>query len=224
MNIDILYRPAHTVAKVSLGSGETIEAEAGAMMGTTHNVKMKTAAGGIKKGLKRMFGGESFFRNQFTANDGPGEVLLAPQLCGDMVVIETSESPWFIQSSSYIAAPTTVELDTKVGGFKTFFAGEGIFVLKATGTGPLICGAFGAIEKIDLDGELIIDTGHLVAWQDTPELTYKVTKAGSGWIAAFLSGEGLVCKFSGRGTIYIQTRNPAEYGRAVGSMLPPKQR
>lgn len=222
MNIEVLYRPAHTLAKVQLAAGETIEAESGAMVGTSSNVQMTTSAGGVMKGLKRMFGGESFFRNQFTAQSGPGEVLLAPALCGDMTVLDLSASPWFIQSSSYIAAPPTIELNTKVGGFKSFFAGEGIFVLRASGAGQVIVGAFGGLEPIDVDGEVTIDTGHLVAWQDTPGLSYKVGKAGSGWIASFLSGEGLVCRFSGRGRVWIQSRNPAEYGVTVGALLPPR--
>ncbi len=224
MHIDIQYKPAHSLARVSLAAGESIEAESGAMVGMTHNVQMTTSAGGALKGFKRLFGGESFFRNQFTADGGPGEVLLAPSLCGDMTVLELADSPWFIQSTSYVAGSTTVDLDTKLGGFKTFFAGEGLFVLKAAGTGQVVVGAFGALERIDVDGSIVIDTGHLVAWQDRFSLRYRVTKASKGWIASYLSGEGLVCVFEGTGTVWIQTRNPAEYGRTIGALLPARSR
>jgi uncharacterized protein (AIM24 family) len=71
------------------------------------------------------------------------------------------------------------------------------------------------------DGNLVIDTGHLVAWDAT--LTYSVGKSGSGWIASYLSGEGLVCHFQGQGRIWIQTRNPTAYGQDVASLLPPRQ-
>ena len=77
------------------------------------------------------------------------------------------------------------------------------------------------MQQLNCDGNLVIDTGHLVAWDSS--LTYKVGKSGGGWIASFLSGEGLVCHFQGQGRIWIQTRNPVEYGRAVGAMLPPRQ-
>jgi uncharacterized protein (TIGR00266 family) len=224
MDIEILYRPAHSVARVRLGAGEQIEAEAGAMVSTDSHVQMETAAGGFKKGLKRLFGGESFFRNTFTATGRPGEVLLAPALAGDMTVLDCGARSWFIQSTSYVAGHKTIELDTKVGGFKTFFAGEGIFVLRASGQGKVIVAAFGALERIDVAGEVTIDTGHLVAWEDSPQLTYRVTKAGAGWIASYLSGEGLVCKFEGRGTVWIQTRNPSAYGALIGALLPPKKR
>ena len=98
-----------------------------------------------------------------------------------------------------------------------------MFILRATGHGLVALGAFGALECVEVDGELTIDTGHLVAWADTPELQYRVGKASSGWIASFLSGEGLVCKFSGKGKVWVQTRNPSEYGTLIGRMLPPRK-
>jgi len=224
VHVEIGYRPAHAMARVELGSGESIVAESGAMVGMSTNVQMQTQSGGLMKGLKRMFGGESFFRNTFTAAGGPGELLLAHSLCGDMVTMDMTPTGYFVQSSSFIASTPNVNLDTKVGGFKTFFAGEGVFVLKATASeaGQLIVGAFGGIQELVCDGNLVIDTGHLVAWDTS--LDYSVGKSGSGWIASFLSGEGLVCHFRGQGRIWIQTRNPSEYGRTVGRMLPPKKR
>lgn len=222
MEFDIQYRPAHTLARVLLQDGEAIAAESGAMVGMSTNVHIQTQAqGGFLKGLKRMFGGESFFQNTFTASGGPGEVLLAHALCGDMAVLDMPPQGVLIQSSSYIAGSPTVQIDTKVGGFKSFFAGEGVFVLKATGQGQVLIGAFGGVQELQCDGNMVIDTGHLVAWDAT--LDYKVGKSASGWIASFLSGEGLVCHFSGQGRIWIQSRNPAEYGQAVGTLLPPRQ-
>jgi uncharacterized protein (TIGR00266 family) len=223
MQIDIAYRPAHSLARVGLQAGESVVAESGAMVGMSTNVQMQTQSGGLMKGLKRMFGGESFFRNTFTAQNGPGEVLFAQSLCGDMATLEMTPNGYFIQSSSFIASSPNVNIETKVGGFKTFFAGEGVFVLKATAAGPGQClvGAFGGIQEMMCDGTLVIDTGHLVAWDAT--LEYSVGKSASGWIASFLSGEGLVCHFRGQGRIWIQTRNPAEYGSTVGKMLPARK-
>jgi uncharacterized protein (TIGR00266 family) len=116
-----------------------------------------------------------------------------------------------------------VDINTKLGGMKSFFSGEGVFVMQATSQQPgqLVIGAFGGVQQLNCDGNLVIDTGHLVAWDAS--LTYKVGKSGGGWIASFLSGEGLVCHFQGQGRIWIQTRNPVEYGRTVGSMLPPRK-
>ncbi|HJK92555.1 MAG TPA: TIGR00266 family protein [Polyangiaceae bacterium LLY-WYZ-15_(1-7)] len=225
MDIQIGYRPAQALARVILDNGEQIRAESGAMVGMSTNVHMETGmTGGMMGGLKRMFGGESFFQNTFTAQGGQGEVLLAHSLCGDIVNLEMSPQGFFIQSSSYIASSPWVNCETKVGGFKSFFAGEGVFVLKATAQQPgqVLVGAFGGIQELHCDGDLVIDTGHLVAWDAT--LEYSVGKSASGWIASFLSGEGLVCHFKGQGRIWIQTRNPNEFGSTVGRMLPPRER
>ncbi len=224
MEFDILYRPVHTMARVRLEAGEAIVAESGAMMGMSHNVDIATTTGGLRKGIGRMlFGGETLFRNTFTARGAPGEVWLAQTLPGDMVVLDTAEHPWFIQSTSYVASEPGVDIETKVGGFKSFFAGEGLFVLRTTGRGRVLVGAFGALERIDVDGSFIVDTGHLVAWADSSSLRYRITKAASGWIASFLSGEGFVCQFEGKGTVWMQTRHPAEFGRAIARFMPPRE-
>lgn len=223
------YRPAHSLAVVELGPNETVRAEASAMISMTRNIRVATtgplnrSTGGFFGGLKRAFlGGETFFTNTFTAEGGPGHVTLAPALTGDMLVHELSQNhELFIQGGSYVAAPDTVQLDTKWQGMKGFFTGESLFFLHATGYGPVLMNAFGAVQVIDLDGELIVDTGHLVAF--TSGLQYRVSKASAGWIKTFLSGEGFVLQFTGRGRLYVQTRNPSEYGRSVGRELPPRE-
>ncbi len=103
-------------------------------------------------------------------------------------------------------------------GARSFFGGEGMFLLKATGMGPIAFNSFGAIKEIEVDGEFVVDNGHIVAFEDT--LQFRNTKFGGGWIAAFLGGEGLVCRFSGSGRLWIQTRNPQAFGEALGPKLP----
>lgn len=221
MQVNLLYRPSQSLAQVWLQPNESVTAESGAMVGMSTNVQMQTQSGGILKGLKRMFGGESFFRNTFTAQQGQGEVLFATPLCGDMAVLDVGARQWNVQNSAFIACSAGVDVKTKSGGFKGMFSGAGLFMLETQGQGQMIIGAFGALEAIQVDGSIVIDTGHLAAWEST--LQYKVGKSGSGWIASFLSGEGLVCHFEGRGTVYLQSRNAAEYGQTIGAMLPPRK-
>ena len=76
------------------------------------------------------------------------------------------------------------------------------------------------IYEIDVDGEYIVDTGHIVAFENT--LDYRITKVGDSWIGAFLGGEGLICRFQGRGKVYCQTHNARSFGRLIGSQLPPR--
>lgn len=223
MRFEILYKPTHSLAVVHLDGGETIRAEASAMIGMSNNLSVQTSArnrGGLFKGLKRaVLGGESFFTNTFTAVSGGAQVMLAPALCGDMIVHDLAGEELLIQGSSYVASPDSVHIDTQWQGFRALFSGESFFFLHATGRGPILLNAFGAIETIDLDGELVLDTGHLVAF--TSGLRYEIGTASPGLIASWLSGEGFVLKMSGKGRLYVQTRNPNEYGSAVGGRLPP---
>lgn len=56
-----------------------------------------------------------------------------------------------------------------------------------------------------MEGEkYIVDNGHLVAW-NTKYILERV--ASGGIISGMVSAEGLVCKFTGPGTVFIQTRN-----------------
>lgn len=228
MHFEILYRPTHSLAVAHLDPEESVRAEASAMVSMTRNLTITTdgpmrSGGGLLRSFKRaMLGGETFFTNTFTARGTPGHVTLAPTLSGDMLAVDLRPGePLFIQGSSYVAAPDSVGLDTRWQGLKGFFSGESLFFLEASGRGPVLVNAFGAIETFDLDGEVIVDTGHLVAFGAGIE--YEVTKASRGWIASYLSGEGLVLRMAGRGRLYLQTRNPNEYGRAIAAQLPPRQ-
>jgi len=218
MQVNVLYRPSQTIAQCWLADGESLMAESGAMMGMTTNVVMQTQSGGLLKGFKRMFGGESFFRNTFTAQSGQGEVLLTTPLCGDMAVLDVGQRQWCLQNSAYVGSSTTVDVSTQASG-RGFFSGAGLFILGTQGQGQLLIGSFGALEPLTVDGSMVLDTGHLVAWEAS--LQYSIGKSGSGWIASYLSGEGLVCHFQGQGQVYVQSRNTAEYGSTIGTMLPP---
>ncbi len=223
MRFDVQFNPAHSLAVAHLARGESVRAEASAMVTMSPAIQVETNTG-PKKGLfkklgRGVLGGESFFQNRFRATADGAQVGLAPRLCGSMVVHELQPgNDLFIQGSSYVAAPDTVTVDTKFQGFKGFLSGESLFFLHASGQGPVLINAFGAIEVFDLDGEIVVDTGHLVAFSS--RVQYEVRKAGGGWISSFLSGEGLVLRMRGKGTIYLQSRNPTEFGKTVGGLLP----
>ncbi|MDD5309280.1 MAG: TIGR00266 family protein [Deltaproteobacteria bacterium] len=227
MKFESKFGPAYALAVCRLDTGESVMAEGGAMVTQDAHVEMKTSAsqgkgmGGLLKGLgRRMFLGESFFRNTFTAAGKPGEVTFAPSLPGDILVYDMTGRDLIIQQQSYLASATSVEIETKWGGFKSFFGEGRMFWIRAYGQGPLALNAFGAIHCVDVNGAFTVDTGHIVAFEST--LDFKIRKVGS-WFSTFFSSEGLVCRFEGQGKLYIQTRNPAEFGAGVGSKLPPRE-
>jgi uncharacterized protein (TIGR00266 family) len=228
MQIEVSHRPAYALAKVSLDAGEAVVAEGGAMVSMDTHVTVETKAaskegqglmGGLMSGLKRMVAGESFFQNTFTASGSPGAITFAPKHVGDIVHYTMNGSTGLVlQSTAYLCSAATVEIDAKWGGSKSFFGGEGLFMLKASGQGPIVFNSFGAIKEIDVTGDFIVDNGHIVAFEDT--LSFTNTKFGGGLLQSFLGGEGLVCKFTGTGKLWIQTRNPQGFGEALAGKLP----
>jgi uncharacterized protein (TIGR00266 family) len=224
MNIEIKYNPSYAMAIVNLGSGEQIIAEGGAMVSKSPHVGIETHRAtkgkGILQSLKvSVLGGESFWMNTFTATGNPGEVTLAPTLPGDVRMIDVSRT-LFVQSSSFLAGAPALNIDTQFQGLRGFFSGESLFFLKISGNGPLLISSFGGIEEVQLNGSLVVDTGHIVAFEEG--LTYQIKKIG-GWKSFFLGGEGLVCHFTGNGRLWIQTRNVPSLTNWLREKLPPKQ-
>ena len=222
MQNQILYKPSYSLLQLLMSQGESIQAEAGAMVSMTPNIQMQTQArGGILGGLKRLVGGESFFINQFTCAAGDGEMTLAPPLPGDIIHIPLSGT-MFVQSGSYIANTDGISVDTKWGGAKGFFSGEGLFLLKAEGAGDLFVSSYGAIHVLELaqGQQYVVDTGHMVAFEGS--MTYNVRGSG-GLKETFLSGEGLVCDFTGPGRLYLQTRSMDAFLKFLVPKLPKNQ-
>jgi uncharacterized protein (TIGR00266 family) len=114
-----------------------------------------------------------------------------------------------VQSGSWLGGEAAVDVDTKWGGAKTFFSGEGLFLLRCTGQGDMLVASYGAIFERDLAaGESYkVDTGHIVAFEEG--VGYQVNKVG-GWKSTFLSGEGLVATFTGPGKVWQQSRSPQD--------------
>lgn len=207
MEYDIGHQPSYALLTVDLNQSEQIQAEAGAMVSHSDGISVETEAqGGIVDSLKRSaFGGESFFMNTFTAQQ-PGEVTLAPPLPGDMLGHRLDNERLLVQSGSFVAAEPGISVDTKFGGGRTFFGGEGLFLLELEGAGHTFLSSFGAIERVDLGpGETYtVDTGHIVAFEGTT--SFDVRKVG-GLKSTLFSGEGLVCEFEGQGSVWLQTRS-----------------
>lgn len=221
MEIEIRHAPVFAVATVTLAAGEAFRAEAGAMMTMTTDTAIETGAqGGFLKSLARsVAGGESFFTNVFTAGGGGGVLQLVTGLPGDVAVLDLQE-PMFVQSGSYVASDTAITVDTKWGGAKTFFGGEGLVLLNCQGSGKLLVSSYGAIDRFELEeGQTItVDTGHVVAFASTVQ--FNVRRVG-GLKSTMLSGEGLVVDLSGHGEVLLQTRNLSALSDWVKAQVPP---
>src|SRR5207247_1823357 len=130
------YEVLHQPAVVRLEPEQSIQAESGAMVSMSANIELQSQMkGGLFGAIKRAAGGESAFVSTFTARGGPGEVTFAPGAPGDIAAIELNNQSFFVQSSSYLAGDASLIVDTQWGGAKSFFAGEGLFVLLVQGQG-----------------------------------------------------------------------------------------
>ena len=206
-------QPDYAFLTVQLPAGRTLKVEASAMAAMDVNLAMKTR---MRGGVSRFFTGESLFINEFTAEGGSGEIAIAPGAPGDIAHHHFSGSETlFLQNSAFVACDPAVQLETKWQGLaKGFFSGENLFLIRASGCGDLWFNTYGALFTIDVDGDYVVDTGHIVAF--TEGLDYRISKVG-GYKSLFFSGEGFVCRFSGKGKLWLQTR---QIGALAGFVHP----
>lgn len=227
MQYEILSRPAASAARLTLEAGESVTCEVGAMIAMSNGFTVETTSrkkgggGGLIKGLKRILAGENLFLNHFTATAPNQTLIIGPGLLGDIIHYPMKGGTVVVQGSSWLASATGIDIDATWQGLgKALFSGERMFWVKCTGAGDLFLSSFGAIYPVDVAGEYVVDTGHIVAFEDT--LEFHIGKASKSLVGSILGGEGLVCKFSGQGRLYCQTHNPPSFGKLLGPKLKPR--
>ncbi|KAI0873705.1 tryptophan RNA-binding attenuator protein-like domain-containing protein [Hypoxylon argillaceum] len=213
----ISHRDCNTIVTVQLAMGCPLTARPGVLIAMSPTITLK---GEYKFSMKKLVASGDMGHSTFI---GPGELLLAPSMLGDITTIRLNgDEAWSVGKDAYVASTQGVMRDYKRQGLgKAMFSGEGLWIHKITGIGLLWITSFGAIIRKDLlEGEkYIVDNGHLVAWN----VKYIMERASSGGIiAGFATGEGLVCKFTGPGTVFLQTRNPRAFSAYMaGNAAPP---
>jgi uncharacterized protein (TIGR00266 family) len=223
----ITHRPDFAMLRVQLAAGEKVLAEPSAMATMDTNIDLQSGLkGGLLKSIGRAFGGESMIVNTFTAKGGAGEVVFAPGPMGDMQHVRLQGDRLLLQRGAYVASSEGIEIDGKWEGFRGFFSGEGMVLLQARGDGDLWFNTYGAMLEIDVRDGYYVDTGYIVAFEDT--LQYEVTvlpglSIGSKIKSFLFGGEGLVCRFSGEGKLWIQTRTVNPFLRWVYPYRPQQQ-
>jgi len=207
LKYDIRYKPAFAAIFVTLDPGETITAEAGAMTSMDAQLSMQTKFSGglIPALLKKFLGGESLFVNTFTNRTQKSLTLVLTQsTIGDIGRIDLSQGDICLQPGAFVAHSAGVKMGLQWAGIKSWLAGEGLFKLKLSGSGRAFFGCYGGITKKQIQGEFIVDSGHLVAYE--PKIKMSIGLA-AGLVGSVTSGEGLVNRLSGTGDIYLQSRS-----------------
>ena len=203
---------------VSMRRGETIycESDAMVMMESTLDLKGKMK-GGLGSALMRTFAnGESFFQQHIEATRGDGDCLLSPTLPGAMQTIDCGPNQYIISDGAFVAATSGVDLKVRTQniGNALFAQSGGFFVTETTGSGQVVVSGFGSMSMLDVEPgkDAIIDNAHVVCWDSTLRYEISVTTGGnSGFLGNLInsqtSGEGMVLRFSGKGKVYVCSRN-----------------
>jgi uncharacterized protein (TIGR00266 family) len=217
---EIRYKPAFAAIFLTLNPGDRITAEAGAMTSMDGRLTVKTEfSGGFIPGLlKKFFGGESLFVNTFRNQTQQSLTLVLTQsTIGDIVGVNLRGSSLCFQPGAYICHTPGVKLGVRWAGLKSWFSGEGLFKLQVRGQGKVFFGAYGGLTKKRVNGDFVVDTGHLVAYE--PTIQMNVGLAG-GLLGSMTSGEGFINRLTGTGEIYLQSRSIS----GLVSYLQPKLR
>ncbi|MBP2664197.1 MAG: hypothetical protein H6Q71_2145 [Firmicutes bacterium] len=220
--------------EVELDPGESVIAEAGAMMYKDSIVDMdtifgdgssKSRQGGFFDKLvgagKRLITGESLFMTVFT-NNGPSKAKAAfgAPYPGNIIPIHLPQIGGTIicQKDSFLCAAKGVSvgiyLQRKI--MTGLFGGEGFIMQKLEGDGLAFMHAGGTIVERQLQpGEVLhVDTGCVVAFE--PSVQFEIQRAGNVKTALF-GGEGLFfAVLSGPGKIWLQS---LPFSRLAGRML-----
>lgn len=218
-----IYGDDMQFVEISLDPGETVVAEAGAMMYMDSAIHSDTIFGDGSdrdkgKGLmdkvmgagKRVLTGESLFMTTFT-NQGSAKkvVAFAAPYPGKVIPLDLADCGGQIicQRDAFLCAAKGINIEIafqrKIGA--GLFGGEGFIMQRLVGDGLAFLHAGGTIIKKELqDGEIMkLDTGCLVAM--TAGIDYDVAFVGNLKSAIF-GGEGLfLATLKGPGEIWLQS-------------------
>lgn len=226
----ITHGPSFAMLRVDLQPGQTVSAEAGAMVARHASVTMDVSINADRQAgflatvfaffvalIRKVVGGETFFITHFHSATG-GSVWIAPTMSGQVQYRRMRGGPITLSAGAYVASAGDVRMKLKFGGLRSILAKEGAFFIEASGEGDLWFTSYGGVHAIDVDGSYMIDNGHLVGYEGN--LSFTMASAGSGIVGFMASGEGMVCEFRGQGRVYIQSRNPQALVGWLEPLLP----
>jgi len=208
------------LVEIELDPGETVIAEAGAMLymedGISFDTKMgdgsNPRAGLFDKLLaagSRVMAGETLFITHFT-NQGWGKkhVAFSAPYPGTILAINLQEhqNSLIFQKDAFLCAALGTRISMRFN--KKFgaglFGGEGFILQNLTGDGMVFIHAGGTVIERQLNNEVIrVDTGCVVGFEES--IDFDIQKAG-GMRSMVFGGEGLfLATLRGTGKIWLQS-------------------
>ncbi len=219
--------------EIELDPGESVVAEAGAMMYKDHQVEMETifgdgsrsTSGGFMDKLlgagKRILTGESLFMTVFTnRGSGKAHVAFGAPFPGNIIPVSLPDmgGTLICQKDSYLCSAKGVSIGIYFQKriLTGLFGGEGFIMQKLEGDGMVFVHAGGTVVERELSPgqELHVDTGCIVAIE--PSIDFDIRQVG-GIKTALFGGEGLFfARLVGPGKVWLQS---LPFSRLAGRML-----
>lgn len=226
MEFDITHSPSFSKLDIRLNKDEVVRAQPDSMLTMTPGLRLTAQVGGtagargVMGGIKGLVSGESFFTAVYTARTDGAQLSLVPDAIGEIVGLTVSDAaPIMLSSGSFLASEGSVNLDARFAGVKGWMAQKGFFLLRATGTGSVFISSYGAVIRRDLavEEQLIVDNRYVLAF--TEGMKFELVTAARELSDALMSGEGLVNRYTGPGTLYYQTRARPRRTGMVSTLL-----
>jgi len=223
MKYEIIGEPLPVVI-CHVNEGETLITEKGSMSWMSPNMKMETSTnGGIGKALGRMFSGDSFFQNRYTAIGGDGMIAFASSFPGSIRALQISPgNNMIVQKSAFLASESSVQLSVyfqkKLGS--GFFGGEGFIMQKLSGYGTAFIEIDGHAVEYDLKAgqQIVIDTGYLAAMSESCTMEIKAVPGVKNML---FGGEGIFnTVITGPGRIILQTMPISNVAASIRPFMP----
>lgn len=220
MKYQIIGEPLPVVT-CQLEAGEAMITERGSMSWMSPNMKMETLTnGGIGQAFGRMFSGDSFFQNRYTAMGGEGMIAFASSFPGSIRAFEIAPgNNIIVQKSAFLASEAGVELSIhfqkKLGA--GLFGGEGFIMQKLSGRGIAFIEIDGYAMEYELQPgqSIVVDTGYLAAMTETCRMEIQSVPGVKNML---FGGEGIFnTVITGPGKVILQTMPVS----AVASMIRP---
>jgi uncharacterized protein (TIGR00266 family) len=229
MRYTVTENTVFPLVEVTLGNGEQIRIERGAMVYHDGNVSLEGkmnsngsgGLGGLVKAIGRsMVSGESMFITTATGMADNSKIALAPGTPGTIKELRLGAEQWRLNDGAFLAgdASVTYNMVRQNLGKAVFGRTGGLFVMETSGSGMMLISGYGDIVEVKLDGRrpFVVDNSHVIAWTSSLDYSIKVASGTFG----FKSGEGLVNEFSGSGTVFIQTRNVQSLAEMLQPFMP----
>jgi uncharacterized protein (TIGR00266 family) len=224
MRHEVLHGPAFSALRLDMAEGESVLAQPGAMLAMTPGFAIDVRAGmhmegrgGLARGIRSLFGGESFFTVGYRAKRDDQHLVLAPDQLGEIRALEAAaDDGLLLARGAFLACGPEVGFSLHNAGMQGMLATRGLFFLKTVGTGTIFVTSYGGIveQSLAASERFVLDNRNIVAFSDGMPFE-SVVLAGS-LKDSFLSGEGFVVRFTGPGRVLYQTRARPSLGLLRG--------